>query len=120
MTLGQTIGKVRHSFTITNDAKEKVQLALILDFSTCTDADIKDWLCSNRIIAFQRPSRALSAEELKGLDGQTIMAIDAGKKVKSRAERIAIYTALGLPTELAELAVDNPGKFQEAMATINQ
>ena len=120
MTLGQTIGKVRHSFTITNDAKEKVQLALILDFSTCTDTDIKDWLCSNRIIAFQRPSRALSAEELKELDGQTIMAVDAGKRVKSRAERVAIYTALGLPQDLAEMAIDDPGKFQEAMATINQ
>ena len=116
MTLGQTIGKVRHSFTITNDAKNKVQLAVTVDFSTASDVDIKSWLVSNRIIAGQRPWRALSASEIRELDGTTILATDIGKKIKSREERIATYVSSGLPRLFAELAVDNPVKFQAVQA----
>ena len=119
MTLGQTIGKVRHTFSITNDAKDKVQLAVTIDFSTASDTDIKSWLVSNRVIAGQRPWRALSKDEIESLDGQTILATDIGKKIKSREERIATYTALGLPRDLAELAVDDPGRFQELVGKVN-
>ena len=119
MSLGQQIGKVRHTFSITNDAKEKVQLAVTIDFSTASDTDIKSWLVSNRVIAGQRPWRALSADEIRALDGQTIMATEIGRKVKSREERIATYVGLGLPRDLAELAVDDPSKFQSAMGQVN-
>ncbi len=118
MTIGQTIGKVVDNFAITNDAGDKVQLKLTYDFSTATDTDIKSWLCGNRRISLQRPSRAKSKAELESMNDQTIMAIDAGKKFKTRAERVAIYTAMGLPQELAELAIDNPTKFHQAMATV--
>ena len=113
MTLGQQIGKVRHSFNITNDAKEKVQLTVTVDFSTASDVDVKSWLVSNRIIAGQRPWRALSSDEIKALDGTTMLATEIGKKIKSREERIRLYVGLGLPRDMAELAVDNPVKFQE-------
>ena len=116
MTLGQTIGKVRHSFSITNDAKEKVQLAITIDFSIASDVDIKQWLCSNRIIAGQRPWRALSADEIRSLDGMTILATEIGKKIRSREERLATYTTMGIPRDVAELAVDEPTKFMEIMA----
>ena len=119
MTLGQQIGKVRHSFNITNDAKEKVQLTVTVDFSTASDVDVKSWLVSNRIIAGQRPWRALSRDEIKALDGTTILATEIGKKIKSREERIRLYVGLGLPRDMAELAVDNPVKFQEVMAQVN-
>ena len=119
MTLGQQIGKVRHSFNITNDAKEKVQLTVTVDFSTASDVDVKSWLVSNRIIAGQRPWRALSRDEIKALDGTTILATEIGKKIKSREERIALYVGLGLPRDMAELAVDNPVRFQEVMAQVN-
>lgn len=119
MTLGQTIGRVIDNFAITNDAQDKVQVRLIYDFSTASDTDIRSWLCGNRRIALQRPARSKSKAELESLNGMTIMAVDAGKKVKTRAERVAVYTALGLPTDLAEMAVDNPAQFQEAMATVN-
>jgi len=119
MTLGQQIGKVTRWFTVTNDTKDKISLKLTFDFSTTPDSDIHSWLCSNRIIAFQRPTRSLSKEEIEELDGSTIIATDAGKKVKSREERIATYTALGLPRDLAELAVDDPGRFQELVGKVN-
>ena len=119
MTLGQTIGRVVDNFAITNDAGDKVQVRLAYDFSTATDVDIKSWLCGNRRIALQRPARAKSKAELEALNGMVIVAVDAGKKVKTRAERIAVYTALGLPIDLAEMAVDDPTKFQDAMAKIN-
>ena len=119
MGLGTTIGKVTDNFTITNDAGDKVQIRLTYDFSTATDADIKSWLSGNRRIALQRPSRSLSRTELEELNGQTLMAIDAGKKVKSREERITVYTAIGVPRDLAELAVDDPGRFQELMKQVD-
>ena len=119
MTLGQQIGKVTRWFTVTNDTKDKISLKLTFDFSTTPNSDIHSWLCSNRIIAFQRPTRSLSKEEIEELDGSIIIATDAGKKVKSREERIATYTALGLPRDLAELAVDDPGRFQELVGKVN-
>lgn len=88
MNLGQIIGKVVDNFAITNDNGDKVQLKLTFDFSTSTDVDIKSWLCGNRRIALQRPARAMSRDELESINNTTIIAIDAGKKVKTKAERI--------------------------------
>ena len=84
--LGKNIGVVGHSFSITNDQNEKVQLSVNIDFSTASDNDIKTWLVSNRIIAGQRPWRALSKDELVKLNGTTFMADSIGQKVKSLKE----------------------------------
>ena len=119
-TLGRMIGRIKHNLSITNDAKEKVQLGITIDFSTATDLDIKGWAVSNRVIAGQRPWRSLSEDELLDLDGQTIMAVDIGRKVKSRQERIASYTSMGLPLNLAETAVDSPDRFQNLIKSIDE
>ena len=115
--LGRLVGKVRHSMSITNSRDEKVSITVSFDFSTATDQDIKSLLVGNRTIAFQRPSRSLSADELTKLDGAVILATECGKKVKSREERIAELTAIGLPIALAEMAIDNPAAFESAMAS---
>ena len=120
MALGKTIGKIVHSFSVKNHTGESVKLQLTFDFSTATDQDIKAWLASDRTIAFQRPTRMLSAAEIQALDGSVIMAQDAGKKTKSRAERIAELVNVGIPKALAEMAVDNPEAFATAMANINK
>lgn len=116
MTIGTNIGIVQHTLSITNDRDEKAQITIKVDFSTATDNDIKSWLVSNRVIAGQRPWRKLSLVELKELNGQTFIAQDIGKKVKSRQEQIdqfkTAFVSAGIPLdkalELAMAAVDNP------------
>lgn len=110
MGLGSQIGKVIDNFTITNDAGDKVQLRLTFDFSTSSDNDIRSWLCGNRRIALQRPSRSLSRTELEELNNQTLMAIDAGKKVKSLEERKQEARAT-----LAALKAAHPEEYQAIM-----
>lgn len=119
-TLGQIIGKVRHTFSITNDAGDKVQLAIWIDYSTATNTDVIGWVVSNRVIAGQRPWRALSKGELEALDNTTIMATEIGRKVKSRAEKIATYMATGLTEDFAIMALDEPVKFAKAQAMVEQ
>ena len=87
-TLGNYIGKAIDNFAITNDNGDKVQLKVTFDYSTASDVDIVSWLNGNRRIALQRPARAMSKVELESVNNTTIMAIDAGKKVKTKAERI--------------------------------
>lgn len=117
-TLGQVIGKVIDNFAITNDAGDKVQVKLTFDFSTASGNEIKSWLCGNRRIALQRPARAMDRIELTALNNTVIIATDAGKKVKSRAEKIKGYVAMGLPENVAILAIDNPEKFKEVMESM--
>ena len=118
-TIGKAIGVVEHNLSITNSKEEKVQIRIKFDFSTATDSEIIGWAISNRVIAFQRPARALSADELKNLNSTTILASDAGKKVKSREEKINDLVAAGLPMQLAAFAVDNPSKFNEVVGNLN-
>lgn len=114
MTLGQSIGKVRHTFSNTNDAKDKVQLTINIDYTGCTDNEIRNWLCSNRVIALARPLSKLSMEEMIEIDGTTMVASTIGQKVKSREESITILMTAGLPRELAEMAVDRPEVLAKA------
>ena len=117
--IGMLIGLVEDNFELTNAKDEKVQLRLKFDFRSATDADIKSWLCGNRRIAFQRPGRSLSKDELKALDGTTIIAQSAGRKVQSRADRIAQMVAQGIPEKLAIVAIDNPVAFATAMDAVD-
>ena len=107
-SLGQIIGKVIDSFSITNNRGASTSIRVEWDFATSTDNEIKSWLAGNRRIAFQRPSRALSIDELNELDGTTIAASNAGRKTMSRSERIDNLVNAGIPLKLAEIAVDNP------------
>ena len=109
-TLGAIIGKVKHSFSITNDDKEKVQVSVTFDFSTCTDTDVKSWLCGNRAIVLQRPLRALSITEIAKIDGTVIDASHAGRKVQSVEEKlnaaIAALRSIGMNEQADELEAE--------------
>jgi len=118
--LGSLIGMVVDNFSITNDAKDKVQVRLTFDFNGASNGDIINWLVGNRRIALQRPARAMSKSELENLNGTVVIASDAGKKVKTRAEKLAVYTSIGLPLAMAELAIDNPEGFKNAMAAVSK
>ena len=115
MTLGQSIGTIDHAFSITNDHDEKVTVSVKIDFRTASDQDIKGWLVSNRVIAGQRPWRALGKVELESMKGTVFVAQDIGRKIKSREERIQAHVNAGIPRKLAEVAIDNPEKFQAIM-----
>ena len=120
--IGKSIGVVGHAFSITNDKGDKVQLSINIDFTGASDADIKAWLVSNRIIAGQRPWRSLSKDELIKLNGMTFMAETIGQKVKSlketttallnqfsgksREEIIESFINAGVPKEKAKLMAD--------------
>ena len=116
ITIGQQIGVVGHSFGITNAQGEKTTVSVKIDFSTCSDNDLKNWLVSNRIIAGQRPWRSLSLDELKALNGTTFNANSIGQKVRSRDEQkndlITTFVNAGVKLEqataLAEAALNNP------------
>lgn len=112
-TLGRTIGKVDHVFSVKNDNEETVQLSVKIDFSTAKDSDIKGWLVGNRVIALQRPMRALSAKEIKALHGRTFKAEACGQKIKSREGQIAELTKVGIPRGLAEFMIDNPDQLDQ-------
>lgn len=87
--IGKLVGVVKHTFSITNDADEKVSSVTInIDFTNVNDTDIKSWLCSNRIIAGQRPWRKLSKAEIENMNGRTFDANTIGQKVKSEEEII--------------------------------
>ena len=114
--LGRLVGVITDNFAVKNDAGDTVQLHVKYDFSTASDEDIKSWLCGNRRIAMQRPLRKLSAEEITNLNGVTILAQDAGKKVKSKEDQIQefvnAFVGQGIDPEmarkLATAAVENP------------
>lgn len=118
-TLGKMIGTIRHAHSVTNDAGDKVSMTINIDFRSASDNDVKSYLASNRVIAGQRSWRSLSKDELVELDGRTFIATQIGRKVKSRAEQIAVYTDMGLPTNLAEIAVDDPVMFQTMMDKVD-
>ena len=116
--IGQLLGVIGHTFSIKNDHGDKVQVSVKVDCRTASDTDCKAWIVSNRIIAGQRPWRALDKGELEALNGQTFIAQDIGRKVRSRAERIAAYVNAGIPEALAAVAIDNPDKFKEIMGEV--
>jgi hypothetical protein len=118
--IGTLIGKITHAFNVTpHGTKTKTPLTVTLDFSTASNADIKSWLASDRTIAMQRPMRSLTSDEiLANYNGQTMLASDVGQKIRSRAERIAELVNVGLPNDVAELAIDNPSSFADIMANV--
>ncbi len=120
--IGMLIGKISHAFNVTpHGSKTKTSLSVTIDFTTTSDADIKSWLASDRTIAMQRPMRSLSNDEiLANYNGQIILASDVGKSIKSRSERIAELVNVGLPEDVAKLALDNPSSFADIMATLTK
>jgi len=115
-TLGQQVGVVEHNFSVKNTAGVVVQLRVKFDYSTMSDQGVIALMLRSTTIDFQRPTRALSAEEIQELNGSTVIAQNAGHKQKSRSEQIqgfmAAFVAAGIDNdtalELATAAVDNP------------
>ena len=69
-TLGQIIGTVVDNFSVTNSRGQSTTIRVKYDFSSCSDNDIKAWLCGNRRIVFQRPLWTGERLTLAVLDGQ--------------------------------------------------
>jgi len=107
--------KKSHTFSTKLDSGEKVQLTIEFDFSGVEESQIIDWALSNRVIAFQRVLRTLSKEEAEKLNNSTIHALECGKKIESKSEKIQKLVAAGIPRKIAELAVENP----EALKNLN-
>lgn len=84
--LGSMIGVVRKTCKVTNSAGDAVTINVNIDFSHASDVDIRAWIASDRIIAGQRPWRALSKDDIVKLDGMTFDANTIGAKVKSLKE----------------------------------
>lgn len=86
--LGKSIGVVYHTFKTTLDNGDSATVKLGFDFTSSSNSEITGWLVSNRVIAFQRPARALTARELEKLDGSIIVASNAGQKIQSKHAKI--------------------------------
>ena len=93
MTLGSQIGVVRHTFSNTNHAGDKVQLTVGIDFTSATDSEVKAWATASRTITFQKPLSKLDLAGMKALDGATFQASTIGLKIKTAEERMleALY-----------------------------
>lgn len=119
-TIGEMVGVVRHTCSTKNDAGERVQTTIKIDFSSASDDDIKSWLTSNRVIAGQRVWRTLSVDEIKStVDGGTFMAQHIGRKIRSERERIADYVNAGIPENIAKMMVRNPEKANEIFKSVD-
>ncbi len=92
--LGKTIGVISHSLKITNSVKDIVTIGVEFDYSTMDDQAIKNLIVRSTTIDFQRPTRLLSASEIKSLNGTVVIAQNAGRKVQSASEIKAQTVAL--------------------------
>jgi hypothetical protein len=121
-SLGKRIGKVSKACKVTIGSGESATINIEIDFSNASDTDVRSWLAADRVIAFQRPTRLLTIDEIKGLDGQTFDATTIGTKAKSKIDTIkSVLNAysgkskdeimddlvkLGMSNEKAELLAD--------------
>ena len=97
-----------------------VTLNVELDYSAVAKEQERAWASRTCIINLQRNLRTMSTKTLNKLSETPykVSAIDCGKKVVSREDRVANYIAQGLSKEVAELAIDNPEKFNQLMAGV--
>jgi hypothetical protein len=111
-TIGQMLGTSKRTFsTKSHSDGVSVQITMNIDYSTCTKEDIIGYCDPNRVIAGQRWISQLSADEIKSLDGKTIMAKTAGTKaVMSRKELIERFMNLGVNEKEAERLADQVEK----------
>ena len=109
--------KVRRTVSTNLDNGEQFTGILEIDYTGVDQKTILGWAASNRIIAFQRNLRKLTRDECRALvkDGVVhVPAASAGHKIESEGEKINRMVGLGIPRNVAELAVRNP----EALASI--
>lgn len=95
-----------------------VVLNVELDFTGATREELIEWAVGDRKIAAQRWLRSKTPEYLNELQksGFRVHAREAGKQVKTREEKITEFVNMGIPQNIAEIAVDNPEKLEQMMA----
>jgi len=110
--------KIQRVVSTKLDSGEVFTATIEIDYSGVDQQAILEWATSNRVIAFQRNLRKLTRAECKDLanGGNVIMvhAASAGHKIESETEKINRMVGMGIPRNVAELAVRNP----QALASI--
>ena len=87
---------------------------LNVKFTFMPDDPIYDWAVSERKIALQRVLRTKTDEVVDKLPNPLeLLAVDAGRNIRTREERIAEFVAMGIPEKMATMLVDNPEKLAE-------
>lgn len=100
---------------------KKHVLNVTLDFGNVDQAQILQWAADNRVIALQRVLRATDDSYIESLGGKlSVHATACGSKLETPTERIAKLIAAGMPPAMAKLAVENPTKFEQLMASLNE
>ena len=121
MGLGNQIGIVESSFSITNSNDDKVDLRIKFDFRSTSDEKIKALLTGQgTVVAFQNGGgrRGMSAAALRELDGMTVLAHQAGCKVRTKAQQVEDHVASGIPEDIATYMVENPSKVADVWESI--
>lgn len=97
-----------------------VTLDVELDYAGVSTAQERAWASRTCVINLQRNLRTQSTQSLNklALAPYRVSAIDCGKKVVSREDKIKKYTSMGLTPEVAVLAVDNPEAFNKLMGDV--
>ncbi|MCK5017582.1 MAG: hypothetical protein KAS32_10985 [Candidatus Peribacteraceae bacterium] len=76
---------------------------------------------AHKKVAMQGPDRDSDYDSIEAKSGTTLMYNEAGRKVKTRSQRVAEYEAMGFPRTVAEMAADDPAafnvKFQKFLET---
>ena len=100
---------------------KKHNINIELDFTNIDNAQILQWAADNRVIALQRVLRATDDEYITSLGGKlAVHATACGSKLETPTEKIAKLIAAGMPPAMAKLAVENPMKFEQLMASLNE
>ena len=122
LALVMPAGSVRNvSFSVSGgNLTRKHSGNALIDYSGMALSAVFDYADDNRIIALQRPLRPLGDDECAKLLREPIRvhATACGGKITTPAERIAALIASGMPEPLARLAVTDPTKFAELMASM--
>lgn len=90
-------------------------------YDGCTLANVFEWSTSNRTIPLQRILRDKCAVEFLNelhKTGLTIAAMDCGKPIRSKAERVAELEARGFSHDVAVYAIDHPDDFAEMVKNL--
>ena len=90
--MNMNLGIIAHTFSVTNDAGENVQLSINYDVSKAPEAVVKGWIAADRTIAFQRTLKKLTATEIKTFNGKTIVYDGS----RSKTPQIDPFTAITL------------------------
>jgi len=101
VTMNMNLGTIAHTFSVTNDAGEKVQLSVVYDVSKAPEPVVKGWIASDRTIAFQRTLKPLTSAQIKAYNGKTIVYDGS----RSKGAQVDPFVAI---TEAAKAAGIDP------------